>query len=198
MKTALILLLLSMAVTAYCQEYCSLIVNAVDPNGEQVHQGHVVVEEQNGRNISAEYRPGGLRFCDLGITPVTITIGTPVCNQVTVRNVGLTWGKTVVVKVIYDGEACRHDPGPAAACEILFRFADHEGDWIPGVSLSPSVDLTRPKESDTYGRLLINIVAGKEIKSMTQSSGYLPKEIHLTCARDLLRSERVITLDRKK
>src|SRR5438128_4567871 len=78
--------------TAMAQDRCSLVVRVVDSDNKEVPGAHIKVTERNGRVVEATNRRGGTRFCDLGILPVTITVGSKACNEVTVRNAPLDWG----------------------------------------------------------------------------------------------------------
>ncbi len=191
---ALILLLFAAATGAVAQTYCSLVVKIVDPNGREVPEAAVSLSEENGRIVKAENQRGGVRFCDLGLLPVTITVGSPSCNQVTVRNVPLQWGSTKTIKIIYDAAPCLRDLPPVAACKILFRFSDDRGKWISGVVLDPPVSTADPSRSDDSGRILVRIAAGTELRAMTKRDGYAPEDLHLTCTRDLMIAERPLKL----
>ena len=149
LKMAFVLPLLAMSSTgAAAQTYCSLVVRVVDPSGREVPEAPVRLEEQGGRVVNAENRRGGVRFCDLDLQPVTITVGYPGCNQVRVRDVPLEWGQTRTVKVVYDREPCIRDLPPVAACKILFRFRDEQGKWISGIFLDPPVSGAVDPRSD--------------------------------------------------
>jgi hypothetical protein len=108
----------------HAQQYCSLSVN-IDSQGQPV-EAKVAVQESDGRTTEKMANFGSVQFCDLGIKPITISAGHPACNQAVVRNVGLHWGITIKVKMIYDREPCIVDEPPVAACQMLFRFADEE------------------------------------------------------------------------
>jgi len=195
MKGAFAILLLILGTTsAEAQSYCSLVVKVVDPEGREVPEALMTLEEQNGRVVDAENQRGGVRFCDLGLQPVTITVGSPNCNQVSVRSVSLEWGRTRTVKVIYDWKPCLRDLPPVAACHILFRFSDEQGKWIPGVVFDPPSSGAVEPRSDDSGRLLVRIAARTELRATARREGYLPNEVHLTCTRDLINAERLVKL----
>lgn len=192
----LVVLLLFGSPGASAQAYCSLLVTVVDPHGREV-EADVTMQEENGRAVTLENQPGGVRFCDLGLQPVTITVGSPECNQVSVRQVPLDWGKTATVKIIYDSQPCLIEAPPVAACRILFRFTDEGGKWIPGVALDPPVSGFASR-SDTFGRMLLSIASRTELRATARREGFLPYPIHLTCSQDLMHSERLIRLRSEK
>src|SRR5580704_15981473 len=73
--------------TASAQERCSLIVRVVSPDGRRP-EVPISVREKGGRVEEKEQEDTDVRFCDLGILPVTVTVGSSgLCNQVTVHNV---------------------------------------------------------------------------------------------------------------
>ena len=94
------------------------------------------VKEQSGRVTEKEQEDDDVQFCDLGITPVTVTVGSAgLCNQVTIHNVPISRERPYHLLVTYDPEACyvyHRSPPPVPICEILFRVQDPQGNWIPG------------------------------------------------------------------
>src|ERR1700722_16587878 len=103
--------LLGLAVGLRAADFCSLAVSVIDPSGQEV-EAPVTVEERDGTTQRSENKPGGVRFCNLGINPVTVTVGGSNCNQVIVRDAALQWGATSKVSVIYDRKACLVDNPP--------------------------------------------------------------------------------------
>lgn len=169
-------------------------MTVVDLKNREVPEAPVTVEEQNGRIVTMENTRGGVRFCDLGLLPVTITVGSPTCNQVSVRAVPLEWRETKTVKIIYDRGPCLRDLPPVAACQILFRFVDEQGKWIAGVMFDPPIAGAEHPQSDHFGRMLVSIAAGTEIRAAVKRKGYRPDNVRLTCTRDLMFAERLIKL----
>lgn len=174
-------------------DYCSLVVRVLDRQGEDT-EAWVTVEERDGRRLREENAPGGLRFCDLGILPVTVMVGDPACNQVIVRNVPLEWRQTRELRILYDREPCLIDRPPVAACRILYRFADPGGNWVKGVSLR--VDSPYPEElrGDSFGRVLVRIAAGEELRAQAMADGYRAAELRLACTPEVSSVERKVTL----
>ena len=97
--------LLCLAVNLRAKDFCSLIVKVRNPQRAEV-EALVVIKEHDGRRIEQQNRPGGVRFCDLGIMPVTATVGHPACNQVVVRNVPLDWRETTTLPIYFASSIC--------------------------------------------------------------------------------------------
>lgn len=156
----------------------------------------MIVQERDGRRVEQESQSGGARFCDLGITPVTVTVGAPQCNQVTVRNIGLEWGKTANVSVIYDNRPCLVDNPPVAACQFLLRFVDAGRKPVAGVSVSTQDPGGRTEKADEFGRLLIRIPANEELRAVGTAPGYGRSEVRIPCSSENQRVERYVVLRR--
>jgi hypothetical protein len=154
----------------HAQGYCSLSVTVVDTQGRTV-EANVAVQESDGRTIEKMTNFGSLQFCDLGIKPVTISVGRPACNQAVVRNVGLRWGTTIKVNMMYDREPCLVDEPPLAACQMLFRFADAEQRWLKGVALKLQSPEVKTFSADEYGRVHTRQAAFKEVLKTSTSNG---------------------------
>jgi len=186
-------LVLGLSTNLFAKDHCSLVVKAVDSEGREV-EADVVVTERDGRRIERENRPGGVKFCDLGITPITVTVGSPECNQVVVRNVPLRWGETRIVSVIYDDRPCLVDPPPVAACQFLFRFIDTQHNFVKGVSLKTQTPYEEVHKADDFGRLLMKIPAGQQLLGMAAANGYGPAEVRVPCVTNNRKVEQYITL----
>jgi hypothetical protein len=181
------------APSIHAQEYCSLAVNIVDMQGRAV-EAKVAVQESDGRTVEKTANFGLVQFCDLGIEPVTISVGHPGCNQAVVRNVGLRWGTTIKVKIIYDREPCLVDEPPVAACQMLFRFADAEQRWLKGVALKLQSPEDKIFNADEYGRIHMRVAAFKEVVGIATTPGYEPAEIRIRCTSENEHLERRMTL----
>jgi hypothetical protein len=65
-----------------------------------------MVREKNGRTIEKDQEDKDVYFCDLGILPVEVKVGSDgVCSQTTIRNVPVFADKTYLLNVTYDPEA---------------------------------------------------------------------------------------------
>jgi hypothetical protein len=184
--------------SASAQEFCSLTVQVVDPKGKIVAGVPVTVEEKTGRIESASGDGGEVRFCDLGVLPVVIRVGSPYdCDHTVVQNVPLTWGLTRQVRVIFDRMACLTDsPPPPLLCAVLFRFSDDKGSWIPGVEFKPAIQRFPNLRSDAYGRAMVRMANGEELHVKTSKDGYLPVAIDLKCSSNLTDRERTVILQK--
>jgi hypothetical protein len=124
------------AILAFClsasgADYCSLIVKVTDPHGNEPEVA-VSVRERDGRFTRQDNAQGGVGFCNLGITPVEVTVGSPACNQTIVRNVPVDWAEERKITILYDPSPCMVDRPPVAACAFLFRFVDTQGEPLSG------------------------------------------------------------------
>lgn len=166
------------------ESHCSLVIRVLSPDGEYVDAVVRVVEE-SGRAIEKENEQPGIRFCDLGIRPVNVIVGLDsTCNQVTVRNVPLDWGKEYHLTITYDLNPCLHHPPPPPEplCEILLRVADSkQGHWIPGAVIEFSTPSVQARTTDEYGRAFLVVRAGSEVQARVKAVGYKPQEIRPRC-----------------
>src|SRR5258706_15807264 len=101
----LLLSFLFIAATIQAAAYCSLSVKIRNPSGQFVERT-VVVEENTGIKTEQIANGGIARFCNLGFLPVSVTVGFPACNQLTVRNVPLQWNVTRELLVTYVEAPC--------------------------------------------------------------------------------------------
>ncbi len=177
----------------HASEFCSLVVKVTDAKGRET-DAVVTVEEHDGTTVRRANESGGARFCGLGISPVTVTVGAPECNQVTVRNVGLEWGATTILHVTYDVEPCLVDAPPVAACEYLFRFIAPDHKPVRGVSVTMNSPDNEVYAGDAYGRVHIAVTAPNELRATAEAPGYPPVSIHLPCNRDNYRVEQKFIL----
>ena len=148
--------LVIVALSAHAQDTCSLDVGAVAPDGRRV-EAPISVTEMSGRTEDRDSSQEDARFCDLGILPVTVNVGSEgLCNQVTVRNVPVDPEATYLLQVTYDPLACRERPAPPPIpiCTILFRVADRTGKWIPGAEIAVANPGADHLVTDKFGRAL--------------------------------------------
>jgi hypothetical protein len=192
----LFLWLAALASAAAGQDQCPLLVRVMNPAGNLLSGVPVTVEEKDGRAESGVTNNGQVRFCDLGVLHVTVGIGSQYgCSYTKVQNVPLAWGITRTLSVIFDDMACRVDePPPILLCAVLFRFKDDAGKWIPGVTFKPSLQRLPNAESDSYGRIMVRMANGEDLKVEAVKQGYLSEPINLHCSRNLLLREQTVTM----
>ena len=189
--------LLCSTTSLWAQDFCPLVVKVVLPDGtEEKRPKPVTVEEENGRKIERRYTAGGVRFCDLGIKAVTLTVGFPGCNQVIVRNVPLKWYRTMTSTVISDGESCSiaYARPFQLECELLFRFVDSQQRPLPGASLELQKPFERNLAADEFGRAYVRVRFRQELSGTAVASGFKPVPLRLTCTNEVLRSEHFVTM----
>jgi hypothetical protein len=171
------------------------MVKVIDSHGKEVMEAPVTLVERSGRAVHTRSQRGGVRFCDLGLWAVSVTIGGAHCYQVQVRDVPLLWGETQNITILYDGDVlCDQDTPPVAACKILFRVQNEHSRWISKAVLDPPFAGSEQSASDNYGRLLIRIAAGARLDTFVKRDGYVPEKINLTCTSDLQFAEKILTL----
>lgn len=178
------------------QDNCSLFVRVVTPQGAEERDLPITVEERDGRKSQKRYERGGVVFCDLGILPVTITVGHPGCNQVVIRDVPLRWGERRMISVTYDFESCMDGRPRRVACKMLFRFVDSERKVINGARLEMEVPYKKTYEADQFGRILVeNIPYDGEFRGISTASGYDPVALQHRCTQQERDVEQYVTMN---
>jgi hypothetical protein len=165
------------------QDYCSLRVRVVAPNGV-LFPVDVTVYERNGRKIEREQTPpDAAQFCDLGISPVKVVVGTKGCHEITMDEVQNYWREPYTLTVTYDPEHCIHEspPPPKPLCKILFRISDTHGEWIDKASITFKTPLFENLETDSAGRALLTTDLGKNIRGIASAPGYTSKAFSVSC-----------------
>lgn len=168
---------------AAAQDFCSLRIRVTDGRGNMPSDIPVLVSESNGRAEVTTTSEGDARFCGLGISGVTITVGRD-CKQVVVRNIPLVWGLESVVNVIYDSGPCLIDPLSTAGCQTLLRFVDAAGHPIPRVSFDRPFDRTSKTQTDTFGRAMVTLQRNQKFAAEARAPGFRPEQINFDCSRD--------------
>ncbi len=182
--------------TAPAQDSCSLVVRALSPDGRRP-MVPVSVREQSGRVEDKNQGDGDVRFCDLGILPVTVTVGSDsTCGQVTIHDVAVSLDTTHLLDVTYDPDSCpERIPPPVPSCLILFRVADGSGKWVPGALIRMSSSDTTLR-ADEFGRALFEARTGSAIRGSVTADGFRPAEFTWACP-DSDPHEKVIVLVRR-
>lgn len=165
------------------QDYCSLTVRVVAPNGRRPAVS-VYVQEANGRVVEKEQESADVRFCDLGGLPVTVKVGEDkTCNQVIVREVPVSWREPYLLRVIYDPEPCLVDapPPPTPICRVVFRIADRAGGWVHGAAIDISHPTATRKITDSFGRASYVVRRGEQVRGSVSADEKLAV-FEFTCA----------------
>jgi hypothetical protein len=199
-KIALIALVVGSLRSAAAADYCSLIVRVLSPDGRRV-EALVSVEEKNGRAVERDPTLEDVKFCDLGIAPVTVKVGADgTCNQVVVRDVRLTWEEQYLLRVTYDIEPCLEDlpPLPVPICHVLFRVSDINGAWLDKASIRLQQSQLPALETDSSGRALLVLKSGDRAGGTISSSGYVAKPFSFSCSRSEPVHEELIKLDKSR
>src|SRR5437868_6342321 len=83
-------LILLGALGAHAQDYCSLTVHVTTSDGHKPTGVPVTLVESGGHVEIGTTTAGEVRFCGLGLSTVTLTIGERnQCNEVVVHNVAM-------------------------------------------------------------------------------------------------------------
>ena len=177
------------------QNYCSLRVSVLAPNGQRP-EVPVEVREKNGRKIEKEQDiTTDLQFCDLGILPVTVVVGLQGCNQVVINDVPLRWKEPYTLKVTYDPKLCMDHrvPPPTPYCEVLLRITGPDGKWISNATVAFD-DPTRPQlRTDSAGRAFDLVKLNGILKGTVTAPGYAPKTFSVACS-DVKSHEEILKL----
>jgi hypothetical protein len=194
-----VLLLLGIVFSASAaNDYCSLVVHVVSPERQPQTEVLVSVRETNGRASEKETTSEGASFCDLGVMPVTVTIGGDTCNQVVVRDVPLVWNEQRLLTVVYDYKPCMPERPLMGApyCQILFRVATPEGLWIKDASIRfPETQLAE-RQTDAAGRASLLLKANDRVKVSVISSGFKGKSFFISCPPSELFHDEMVRLER--
>lgn len=183
----------NMGVAVQAEPYCSLHVFISARESSLREEFPVVVQESNGWRSQVMTKGGLVKFCNLGVEPVTVTVGSEDCIQVVARNVRLYWKTTVPLRLTYDDAGCPDTP-PSTGCWFLYRFVGHNNEPIQAVSLTLAEGLTHV--SDDYGRVLIAIGVGRTVKAEGTAPGYKPVAPLVKCENQEVMSERIVRMEK--
>lgn len=176
-------------------QHCALVVKIVDPSNQPIDT-YVTVMDSAGSATEQKATNGAANFCGLGIKPVTVTVGrNERCNQLIVKNVPLRWGRTYVMKVIYDYESCLSPwiPVVTPSCEMLVKTIDADGDPVAGAVLRLRGRAAELK-TDDYGRAYLNLAVGMEAAIDVRHPDYSSTSIHTACLGPELKVEKTVVL----
>ncbi len=188
-------ILISGAIAA--QDQCSLAVRVLLPDGRRP-EAPIAVQEQSGLVQEKEQDDTDVQFCDLGILPVTVKVGSDgLCNQITIRDVPVSLERTYVLTVTYDPLACTERvPPPVPICEVLFRIADSKGVWQSNASLRVATPKQIERSTDRFGRALFVIKAGEKLQGAVEAPNFSPSAFEVGCSRSEPKIEKVIQLSK--
>jgi hypothetical protein len=177
---------------ASAQDYCSLIVRVANASGCKRSGDWVKLNEGDAHVEIESTIDGEVRFCNLGIRAVTVTVGRYECNQVVVRNIPLSWGSERIVNVVYDNQPCYVDPPHSPGCSVLLRFVNEQWKSIPEVQLDPPINKSKTDRSDKYGRAMVWLQLDDKLLITARSPGFSPEKLEVKCNDTI--PEMVITL----
>ena len=178
-----ICLFLGGAQASLAADYCSLIIRVMSPDNRRPLDVEVSVKEESGRVTSKDTDLDDTRFCDMGISPVTVTVGGDACNQVVVRDVPLAWQEEYLMKITYDPEPCLKERSPPLVphCKLLIRIEDSNGTWLKNASVVFASARFPRSETDQAGRILVVPRRGERVTGSASASGYSSKTFSGAC-----------------
>lgn len=180
---ALLLAAASASVTVG-QNYCSLSVRVLSPDGRRPAVAVSVVEASGRTEDKDQDLSNDVQFCDLGGLPVTVKIGDEgTCNQVIVREVPVAWNKPYLLHVTYDPESCEERPPlPIPNCRVIFRVSSGER-WEVGARILIKQPTQGTLISDRFGRASSVINLGDQIEGSVVA-GADTRMFSFRCTRD--------------
>jgi hypothetical protein len=173
----------------------SLIVTVVDPSENEV-EAAVALIDTNGTRIEKENERGGVKFEGLGVQPVTVIVGKPSCNQVTVRDVPLRWGETVHVKVFYNIQDCLIDLPKSSSCSIVIRVQDAGANPVPRPNIAISAPHKNVLVGDQFGRSFVVVPFGHMLSAEVSAVGMESSLVNVPCNRNKEFVDHFVTLRR--
>lgn len=180
------------------QDYCALHIQVVSAHGTRP-EATVAVTERTGRRFQKEQRPNqSVEFCELGFLPVTVTVGVPGCNQVTVSDVRLRWKEPRWLKVIWDAEFCQDErpKPPIPYCEVLFRIIEPDGTFVRHATVQFDDAKRSSLRTDSAGRARALINKDDGLYGSATASGHDSKRFSILC-REPGKQEEFLTLTKK-
>jgi hypothetical protein len=180
------------------QTSCSLAVRVLSPDGQRF-EVPITVREQSGRIVEKDQEQDDVRFCDLGILPVEVRVGSDgMCSQVTIHDVPVFLEKTYLLRVTYDPTACPDTlPPPVPVCNILFRISDTSANWIAGATVSISGPNSSQLKTDLYGRTQLVARVGARVRGEANADGFQRAKFAFECTKSQPLHEETIRLTRR-
>src|SRR5215472_9750401 len=188
-------ILVGSATPVVAQDYCSLKVRVLTPPDARP-EVPVVVKERNGRTIEMEQGPNSedVLFCDLGMLPVTVIVGQEGCNQITIKDVPLSWKKMYSLVVNYDYGACMRETFSIPYCERLLRVKGTDGKWVKEAKIKFNDPAFPERGTDSAGRSLFSLKLHGNVGGSIIAPGYIRKNFSFGCP-DLDNQEEILTLE---
>jgi hypothetical protein len=175
------------------QDTCSLAVRVLSPDGHRIWVP-VTVHEKNGRIIEKDQEDKDVYFCDLGILPVEVKVGSDgMCNRTMIRDVPVFADRTYLLNVAYDPKACPEVvPPPVPTCSIMFRISDSAAKWVPHARVSISSPIKVQQEADSYGRVQLLAKRDSRVQGSVEADGFKGKTFAFRCSKfQLIREENI-------
>lgn len=183
MERLLLITLLVLCLQCTADEFCSLTVHVRDQRAVPVDTW-VTLTTATGRTLKKLTSDDGtVEFCDLGVQPVTIQIGSGSCNELTLRNVSLPWKRGKVVMLTY--EPCFYEQGdllPRQGCTVMLRVVDSMERPLANARVLAGRSAT-PQESDRYGRVFLQVASQSTIEGTVTHPTAATSRFSVQCSR---------------
>ena len=190
MRLSLICCAAILTSVADAESFCSL--NVTVRSSIPTESIKVVVEEESGRKIEKRAVEGKVSFCDLGIRPVTVVVGSPGCSQGIVRNVPMKWNESRSLAVWHDNTLCQGEAMPVAACDLLFRIIGQERRPVSLAAIELTSPVPKVLSADEYGRAFLRITAGQIAEGRVVAEGFSSESVKVECTfKNIVREESI-------
>lgn len=187
------LLCCTYALTCRADSVCSLVVHVSDSRGASIGID-VVVTDSTGRQVTKQSSASGTTFCDLGVLPVSVSVGA-VCNRVTVTDVTLSRNRTRYLRIIHD--RCPDDDAdsaPMSGCAMIVFIRNTSGVPIPSAFANLVEPHTRQIRADRFGRIAYFAPENTRIIMNINAPGFAEGVLDTACSRATPNIERAIVL----
>jgi hypothetical protein len=163
------------------KDFCAVTLHVTGARGEPITSTWIELVNPTGRVVRREMTNGSEhKICDFGFGPHTLRVGTNECLPVAISDLRVVFGHPLTLNVILYGSGyCER---MRSGCFIYFRTVDENHDPLPAVSLSPTLDIHGPSETDAFGRYQ-SLFHGSYDVSFTKR-GFTPAKAHIQCKSD--------------
>ena len=182
MLKALILVLAIAYLRLYAAEFCAVKILLVDVHGKP---GSALVElrDASGKTIQEDFGENGeAQFCDFGFGEHSIRVGGTSCASVIIPGIHLDMGNPQTSRVYLN--PCGSGERVLLGCRVYFRVTSQ---GIPPLPLAGVVISTTPNtkraETDTYGRVQIDLSVSKSYSITFDKAGYSKTTTAIDCTK---------------
>jgi hypothetical protein len=190
--------MLTTAPSAYTQaEYCSLVVKVQDSKGVPVDVRVHITRSDGSVLDELTSEDGTARFCDLGVAPVTVSLGSAACKLLTLRNLYPEWRTERRLLVTYD--PCHAEGGDAIfsqACHVLIRAVDQDGVGLAGARVTLNLP-ARIDPTDRFGRAFFKLLYNDEVTGKVEKVGYGSGRFTFRCSSEAWAVDKIVVVNKE-